>query len=93
MSENVKTSDKSAFGSSHCSVSIERSCVTKMTLEHIDVRFGNKTAHVSRHKTDDCDYEFSFEAITHHEGSDHVKITEEEKQMIRDELDDWEPLH
>lgn len=76
--------------SSRCSVS--RSSVSVMTLEHLEVRFGHKTAHVSRHKTDECDFEISFEAIEHHAGSDQKSITEDEKQMIRDELEHWGPL-
>lgn len=71
---------------------IRRDGVTKMTLEHIEVRLGDKTVHVSRHRTDDCDYEIMFEAVTHHKGSDQKRLTEEEKQIIRDELLDWSPL-
>lgn len=73
-------------------LSIERVAITVISIEHIEVRFGNKTAHVSRHKTDDCEFEICFDSVQHHAGSDLASITDAEKEMIRAALASWEPI-
>jgi len=83
------TNDVDGSGAKPCSVSIHREAVTRITIEYLEVKLSDKSVHVTKTTTDDCDSEVSICSVVHHVSPGPHSMTKEERKMVESSVLRW----
>jgi hypothetical protein len=83
------TNDVDGSGGKPCSVSIHREAVTKITIEYLEVKLPDKSVHVTKTTTDDCDPEVSICSVLHHVSPGSKSMTKEEREIVYTSVLRW----
>jgi hypothetical protein len=83
------TNEADGSGGKPCSVSIYREAVTKITIEYLEVKLSDKSVHVTKTTTDDCDSEVSICSVVHHVSPGLESMTKEERETVETSVLRW----